>query len=95
MVKSRVKPTYNRRELEAIEAVCNERIEDGIRQAQWLMVIAFNDVLGIGAQRMGRVFERYAELTEAYAGYKQDGVEREVLQRRVEQILGEGAVGHS
>ena len=61
-------------------------IHDAIVKAQWLMCIAMNDALGIGAKRMQRMFERYETLTEEYKEAQADDVADELLRRRVVQM---------
>lgn len=58
-------------------------------KAQWLLMVAFNDELGIGEGRMKRVLRRYAELTNEYIAYKRDDVADAKLLQRVRQFLPE------
>lgn len=87
-MKSHYAPKYTKRELQAMQEVCDRQIQEGIKRAQWLMLIAFNDTLGIGAERFKRVMTRYAQLVDDYGLAQKDGVEDEMLNRRVGQILG-------
>lgn len=61
-------------------------IREGIIKAQWLMCIAMNDALGIGAKRMQRIFERYEVLAEEYKEAQADDVADELLRRRMAQM---------
>lgn len=58
-------------------------------KAQWLMIVAFNDALGIGRKRLGKVLDRYWEIIGEYQGLKRDEVADELLLRRVRKILPE------
>lgn len=51
------------------------------------MIVAFNEELGIGEERILRVLNRFPELLEEYGGWKEDGVEDEKLAERVKQIM--------
>lgn len=77
---------------QALRNHVDRQILQGIQKAQWLMLVAFNDALGIGRERIARVFERYETLLEEYEGYQRDDVADELLRRRVSQILGEELV---
>lgn len=85
-MKAYVRPTLSRNEQKIIDAEMDKTIRKGICRAQWLMLIAFNEVLGIGAQRLQRVLESYDQLLKEYEGYAKDGVEDEVLMRRLHQM---------
>lgn len=65
---------------------CDEHIQERIIKCQWLMVIALNDALGIGRDRLMRVFERYQEIIDEYGGLKRDDVADEKVMQRIEQI---------
>ena len=62
-------------------------IEAATAKAQWLMIVAFNDELGVGEKRLGRVMERYMKLLDEYQGLLRDEVADELLLRRVKKIL--------
>ena len=66
--------------------LCDQVIREGIIKAQWLMCIAMNDALGIGAKRMQRMFERYETLAEEYKEAQADDVADELLRRRAMQM---------
>ena len=85
-MKAYTRPTLNHKERQMVAAEMDKTIKRGICRAQWLMLIAFNEVLGIGAQRAQRVLEAYGELLEEYEGYAKDGVEDEMLKRRLKQM---------
>lgn len=85
-MKAYTRPTLNHKERQIVAAEMDKTIRRGICRAQWLMLIAFNEVLGIGAQRAQRVLEAYGELLEEYEGYARDGVEDEILMRRLNKM---------
>ena len=64
-------------------------VEAAVAKAQWLMLVAINDTLGIGQERFRRVLARYTELVDEYQGLQRDAVADELLLRRVRQILPE------
>ena len=79
--------TMSKKEINAMSEVIEQQVKDSTIKCQWLMVIAFNEVLGIGKDRLLKVFGRYEELLKEYNGYKRDGVSDEAMQRRIEQIF--------
>ena len=85
-MKAYTRPTLNHKERQMVAAEMDKTIRRGICRAQWLMLIAFNEVLGIGAQRAQRVLDSYGELLEEYEGYAKDGVEDEMLMRRLRKM---------
>lgn len=85
-MKAYIRPRLNRREKERVAAGVEKEILRGITRAQWLMLIAFNEVLGIGAKRAGRVLARYNELLDEFEEYVRDGVEDEMLMRRLRKM---------
>lgn len=81
-------PVNQRKQVDAyIVSEVNKRIVKGISRAQWIMMVSINDVLGIGEERMLRVFERNLELIDYYKSFEDDEVGDEVLTRRVKKIL--------
>ena len=85
-MKAYTRPTLTNKERQIVAAEMGKTIRRGICRAQWLMLIAFNEVLGIGAQRAQRVLESYGELLAEYEEYAKDGVEDEMLMRRLHKI---------
>lgn len=85
-MKAYPRPNLTNKERRIVAAEMDKTIKRGICRAQWLMLIAFNEVLGIGAQRAQRVLESYGELLEEYEGYAKDGVEDEMLMRRLNKM---------
>ena len=85
-MKSYIRPQLTKRELKAVAEYTDRKIERGICHAQWLMLVAFNNVLGIGKTRAERVLEEYVRLLDEYKAYQADGVEDEILLKRVRQI---------
>lgn len=75
-----------KKELERIQEYCDKLIIDAASKCQWLMIIAFNDALGIGRDRILKVFSRYEELVEEYGGLKKDGAADEKLLQRIQQM---------
>ena len=85
-MKSHIRRQYTNRQKQMAAELCDQVIHDAIVNAQWLMCIAMNDALGIGAKRMKRMFERYETLTEEYKEAQADDVADELLRRRVVQM---------
>ena len=85
-MKAYTRPTLTNKERQIVAAEMDKTIRRGICRAQWLMLIAFNEVLGIGAHRAQRVLEAYGELLAEYEGYAKDGVEDEMLMRRLRKM---------
>ena len=77
---------YSKRELRRMNEYCDKLIQESAMKCQWLMVIALNDALGIGRDRMMKVFERYQEIVDEYGGLKKDDVADEKVVRRIKQI---------
>lgn len=86
-MKAKIKPQYSKRELEAISKVVDKQVVESISKAQWIMLVALNEALGIGEQRILKVMELYPKLLEEYEGCKRDDAADEMLARRVKQIL--------
>ena len=86
-MKVRIRPNYNKKELVAMGELVDRQVQDALAKVQWMMIVALNDVLGIGEERILRVLSRYPELLREYNGYKRDDVADEMLERRVRQIL--------
>ncbi len=70
-----------------MNADINARVEKSVCKAQWLMILAFNEALGIGEQRILKVMGKYREILEEYEGYKTDDVADELLSKRLKEIL--------
>lgn len=85
-MKSHIRRQYTNRQKQMAAELCDQVIHDAIVKAQWLMCIAMNDALGIGAKRMQRIFERYEALTEEYKEAQADDVADELIRRRVVQM---------
>ena len=85
-MKSHIRWQYTNRQKQMAAELCDQVIHDAIVKAQWLMCIAMNDALGIGAKRMQRIFERYEALTEEYKEAQADDVADELIRRRVVQM---------
>ena len=85
-MKSHIRRQYTNRQKQMAAELCDQVIHEGIVKAQWLMCIAMNDALGIGAKRMQRIFERYETLAEEYKQAQADDVADELLRRRVVQM---------
>ncbi len=77
---------YSKRELRRMNEYCDKHIQESAMKCQWLMVIALNDALGIGRDRMMKVFEHYQEIVDEYGGLKKDDVADEKVVRRIKQI---------
>lgn len=77
---------YSKKELRKMNEYCDKLIQESAIKCQWLMVIALNDALGIGRNRLMRVFERYQEIVDEYGGLKRDNVADEKVMQRIEQI---------
>lgn len=65
----------------------NNQTQKSLAKVQWVMIVAFNEELGIGEERILRVLNRFPELLEEYGGWKDDGVADEKLAERVKQIM--------
>ena len=85
-MKSHIRRQYTNRQKQMAEELCDQVIREGIVKAQWLMCIAMNEALGIGAKRMQRLFERYEVLAEEYKEAQADDVADELLRRRAVQL---------
>lgn len=85
-MKSHIRRQYTNRQKQMAAELCDQVIREGIIKAQWLMCIAMNDALGIGAKRMQRMFERYETLAEEYKEAQADDVADELLRRRAMQM---------
>ena len=85
-MKSHIRRQYTNRQKQMAAELCDQVIREGIIKAQWLMCIAMNDALGIGAKRMQRMFERYETLAEEYKEAQADDVADELLRRRATQM---------
>lgn len=85
-MKSYIRPTFSQRERQIIAEEIDKATQRGICRAQWIMLIALNDVLGIGPVRIQRVLRAYPQLLREYDGYAHDGVEEDMLKRRLRQI---------
>lgn len=88
-MKARMKPKFSKKEKMAIQKVAEDEAQRGIMRAQWLMMVALNDILGIGEQRLLKVLNRYFELVNQYADYKSDDEETAdlLLEYRVKRLL--------
>ena len=45
-MKSRIQPQYSQKELKIMGAYVDKRVQDCLSKVQWLMLLAFHDVLG-------------------------------------------------
>ncbi len=86
-MKSLARRPYTKRELEVMKNEIDTQVEKSVCKAQWLMILAFNEALGIGEQRILKVMGKYSELLEEYEGYKTDDVADELLSKRLKEIL--------
>ena len=86
-MKSRYVRPYSKREMKAMGETAERQMHRSLAKVQWVMIVALNDALGLGKERILRVFDRYTELLEEYGGFEADEVADEILARRVKQIL--------
>lgn len=86
-MRSRVPPLYTQRDRKIMAEQINKHIEDGICKAQYLMLLSFHDVHGLGESRLVPVLERYADLLEEYKGYLRDDVADEKLSAAMKKIM--------
>lgn len=86
-MKSRYVRPYSKREKKAMGEIAERQTHRSLAKVQWVMIVALNDELGLGEERILRVLDRYTELLEEYGGFKEDEVADEMLSRRVKQIL--------
>lgn len=86
-MKSRVPPQYTQRDRKIMAEYINRQIEDGICKAQYLMLLSFHDVHGMGESRLVPVLERYATLLEEYNGYLHDDVADEKLTEAMKKLM--------
>lgn len=86
-MKSYSRRLYSQKELKVLQEEINKQIVDGVSKAQWLMLLAFNESLGIGEQRIMKVMDTYMQLLEEYKGYQKDDVADELLAKRLKEIL--------
>ena len=85
-MKSRYVRPYSKREMKAIGEMAERQTHRSLAKVQWVMIVAMNDALGLGEERILRVFERYPELLEEYGGFEADDVADEMLSRRVKHV---------
>ena len=78
---------YNKKELEVMSNMVDEQVQKSLCKVQWLMILAYNRVCGIGEQRVLKVMETLAELAEEYGGWKPDGVADEILENAIKEVL--------
>lgn len=86
-MKSYPRRIYSQKELKVLQEEINKQIVDGVSKAQWLMLLAFNETLGIGEQRIMKVMDVYMQLLEEYKGYQKDDAADELLAKRLKEIL--------
>lgn len=88
-MKAFARRNYTKREMAAIQAAAEHQAQRGIVRAQWLMMIALNDILGVGEERLIKVLDRYFELVNQYANYKTEDEETAdwILEDRVKRLL--------
>lgn len=86
-MKSLARRSYTKRELEVLSMEIDKRVIQGVEKAQWLMLLAFNETLGIGEQRIMKVMDVYMQLLEEYKGYQKDDVADDLLAKRLKEIL--------
>ena len=86
-MKSHMPPRYSQKELKIMGAYVDKRVQDGLSKIQWLMLLAFHDVLGVGERRFMQVMERYGQLLEEYKGYQRDQIADQKLTQAVKAIL--------
>ena len=86
-MKSRYVRPYSKREKKAMGEIAERQTHRSLAKVQWVMIVALNDELGLGEERILRVLDRYTELLEEYGGFEADDVADEMLSRRVKQIL--------
>lgn len=86
-MRSRVQPQYTQRDRKIMAEYINKQIEDGICKAQWLLLLSFNEVHGIGESRMVPVLEHLSDLLEEYNGYLKDDVADEKLAAAMKKIM--------
>ena len=86
-MKARVQPQYSKKELQIMGAYVDKRVQDCLSKVQWLMLLAFHDVLGVGERRFTQVMERYGQLLEEYKGYQRDEIADQKLTQAIKAIL--------
>lgn len=86
-MKSHIQPQYSQRELKIMGAYVDKRVQDCLSKVQWLMLLAFHDVLGVGERRFMQVMERYGQLLEEYKGYQRDEIADQKLTQAAKAIL--------
>lgn len=85
-MKARYQPILTRKERDIVTQEFVKQVHRSTCRAQWLMIIAFNEVLGIGAQRVHRVLDSYAQLLTEFHEYEKDGVEEEMMINRLHKM---------
>lgn len=65
-MKSRYVRPYSKREMKAIGEIAERQTHRSLAKVQWVMIVALNDALGLGEERILRVLDRYPELLEEY-----------------------------
>ena len=86
-MKSHIQSQYSQRELKIMGEYVDKRVQDCLSKVQWLMLLAFHDVLGVGERRFAQVMERYGQLLEEYKGYQRDEIADQKLTQAVKAIL--------
>ena len=84
-MKSHIRVT--KKEIARAQEICDKAAVNSIIRYGWIMAIALNEVCGLGETRILRVLERANELSREYDRYRKDGVEEEILMRRVKQVI--------
>ena len=85
-MKARVLPSLTNKEIKILADYTDRQIIRGVTRAQWLMLIACNNALGIGKKRAEKVLEEYEKLVKDFEKYKSDNVADEIILKRIQQI---------
>lgn len=85
-MKARIPNQFSIRQQKVMNEFCKEQISYQVVLAQWLMLIAFNDELGIGKDRFMRVMNRYEQVTSDFEQHVKDGTINQVLTKRLAQM---------
>ena len=81
-----LKKAYTKSEIKKMDEIIQKKSTEIACKAQWLMIIAYNQVCGIGKSRVDKVFKVYADLVEEYKIFDKDDIAEYMLLRKVNEL---------
>ncbi len=85
-MRARYMPRLTNRELAVVNETYFQQQLRSVYKAQYIMLIAFNEALGIGEKRISKVMDLYPKLVEEFNGLEKDDVGEEMLRRRMKKL---------